>query len=59
MMQALLPSFDDRGLSAIITTAGLAMLFAAAVHFHLICGIICFHGENQMMTADICHTAHD
>jgi cell division protein FtsW (lipid II flippase) len=57
MMQALLPSFDDRGSSAVIAIIVIAMLFAASVHFHLLCGIVCLHGEDAMMPADICHAA--
>ncbi|EJC82856.1 hypothetical protein Rleg4DRAFT_4586 [Rhizobium leguminosarum bv. trifolii WSM2297] len=57
MMQALHPSFDDRGFSAVIATTGVAILFAASIHFHLLCSIHCFHGRDALMTADICHSA--
>ncbi|HEY0123404.1 MAG TPA: hypothetical protein VGC14_16905 [Rhizobium sp.] len=57
MMQALLPSLDGRGFSPIVATTVIAMLFAASVHLHLLCGIVCLHGEDAMMPADICHAA--
>jgi polyferredoxin len=56
-MQALLPSLDDRGFSGIVATTAIAMLLAASVQFHFLCAIVCFHGEDAMMTADICHAA--
>ncbi|WP_341486519.1 hypothetical protein [Pararhizobium sp. A13] len=30
-------------------------LLAASIHWHLLCDIVCFHGETEPMMADICH----
>jgi hypothetical protein len=57
MTQMFLPSSGDRRFSSVIASTAIAMLFAASVHFHLLCGIVCLHDEDAMMSADICHGA--
>ena len=49
-MRALTLVKDDRGLAAV---AAAAFLLAASVHLHLLCSIVCLHGEGAAMS-DIC-----
>lgn len=49
-------ALNGRGNPAAILAAMLPfLLLAASIHWHLLCDIVCFHGETEPMTADICH----